>query len=345
MGKQICADDELFSEAPSGTGVSESVDLALFGEDADGAEVDVPIDIAGSNATMEAGADPGLDVDFAGSSAADDVDDLDLDLGADFSPDADSEVDLSLSPDSPTMESPTMDGPIPKSLATATRTIKSIEDAMPESPGADSGDAGGVGLDDLGVNVDDAAGDDQTAGTGAVVDDDAETMIATDAVASGLTIGDEDATMLSSDAELSAMEAPFKPKEVDATADWPVLDEAALSDIGVEDLAAALGPGDETVEDFQGAGGATVEQPQPDHGASAVELEELSETDTMKAPGLDDLPEEPTMTEVGTKLDLARAYIDMGDPDGARSILKEVLEEGDDSQQQEARQLLDELKD
>ncbi len=54
-------------------------------------------------------------------------------------------------------------------------------------------------------------------------------------------------------------------------------------------------------------------------------------------------PEDPTMTEVGTKLDLARAYVDMGDPDGARSILNEVLEEGDPAQCQEARQLLDGL--
>jgi pilus assembly protein FimV len=54
-------------------------------------------------------------------------------------------------------------------------------------------------------------------------------------------------------------------------------------------------------------------------------------------------PDGPTMTEVGTKLDLARAYIDMGDPDGARSILNEVLEEGDPGQRQEARKLLTEL--
>jgi pilus assembly protein FimV len=52
-----------------------------------------------------------------------------------------------------------------------------------------------------------------------------------------------------------------------------------------------------------------------------------------------------TMTEVGTKLDLARAYIDMGDPDGARSILNEVLEEAADSQRQEAQKLLDDLGD
>jgi len=43
---------------------------------------------------------------------------------------------------------------------------------------------------------------------------------------------------------------------------------------------------------------------------------------------------------VGTKLDLARAYIDMGDQRGARSILDEVVKEGDDSHRQEAEQLM-----
>ncbi|MGH8232495.1 MAG: FimV/HubP family polar landmark protein, partial [Steroidobacteraceae bacterium] len=50
-----------------------------------------------------------------------------------------------------------------------------------------------------------------------------------------------------------------------------------------------------------------------------------------------------TMSEVGTKLDLARAYMDMGDPEGARSILAEVLSEGSVSQKQEARRLMDTL--
>lgn len=42
---------------------------------------------------------------------------------------------------------------------------------------------------------------------------------------------------------------------------------------------------------------------------------------------------------VGTKLDLARAYIDMGDHDSARDILKEVLAEGNPQQKQEAQAL------
>jgi pilus assembly protein FimV len=50
-----------------------------------------------------------------------------------------------------------------------------------------------------------------------------------------------------------------------------------------------------------------------------------------------------TMSEVGTKLDLARAYMDMGDPEGARNILEEVLSEGSAAQKQEAQRLMESL--
>ena len=43
---------------------------------------------------------------------------------------------------------------------------------------------------------------------------------------------------------------------------------------------------------------------------------------------------------VDTKLDLARAYLDMGDPVGARAMLEEVLEEGTQTQKDEAKRLL-----
>ena len=45
--------------------------------------------------------------------------------------------------------------------------------------------------------------------------------------------------------------------------------------------------------------------------------------------------------EIATKLDLARAYLDMGDHEGARSILKEVALAGNDGQKQEAQDLLE----
>ena len=75
------------------------------------------------------------------------------------------------------------------------------------------------------------------------------------------------------------------------------------------------------------------------------------EAPTLESPTIDatgvlkqvDFPldeESATMSEVGTKLDLARAYIDMGDPEGARSILDEVLKEGSAVQKQEAERLM-----
>ena len=94
---------------------------------------------------------------------------------------------------------------------------------------------------------------------------------------------------------------------------------------------------DEDLGDLTGAfgiveGGDTVDQPRDD------------ETIDQPGPGPSNADDDArTMTEVGTKLDLARAYVDMGDPDGARSILEEVLNEGDDSQKQQAQQLLDAL--
>ncbi|KPQ30176.1 MAG: pilus assembly protein FimV [Marinobacter excellens HL-55] len=47
--------------------------------------------------------------------------------------------------------------------------------------------------------------------------------------------------------------------------------------------------------------------------------------------------------EAATKLDLARAYIEMGDSDGARDILEEVALEGDEEQMAEAKELLKNL--
>jgi pilus assembly protein FimV len=47
--------------------------------------------------------------------------------------------------------------------------------------------------------------------------------------------------------------------------------------------------------------------------------------------------------DVQTKFDLAKAYQEMGDKDGAREILAEVIKEGDPQQQTEANELLSKL--
>nr|VFK12570.1 MAG: FimV N-terminal domain-containing protein [Candidatus Kentron sp. LPFa]VFK29099.1 MAG: FimV N-terminal domain-containing protein [Candidatus Kentron sp. LPFa] len=50
-----------------------------------------------------------------------------------------------------------------------------------------------------------------------------------------------------------------------------------------------------------------------------------------------------TIDEIQTKLDLAQAYIDMGDAEGARNILTQVLEKGSKIHKNTARELLEKL--
>ncbi|HEY0666298.1 MAG TPA: FimV/HubP family polar landmark protein [Gallionella sp.] len=53
--------------------------------------------------------------------------------------------------------------------------------------------------------------------------------------------------------------------------------------------------------------------------------------------------EDGQFQDVATKLDLAKAYQEMGDASGAREILDEVMREGNDEQRQAAQALLDQL--
>jgi pilus assembly protein FimV len=52
---------------------------------------------------------------------------------------------------------------------------------------------------------------------------------------------------------------------------------------------------------------------------------------------------DPKWQEVATKLDLAKAYEEMGDKDGARELLNEVMKDGDAAQKGQAQQLLAKL--
>jgi pilus assembly protein FimV len=169
--------------------------------------------------------------------------------------------------------------------------------------------------------------------------------------------GDQDGAQISSDAEtmLASLDdddfeyASTEALPSDAFSGGTGLHEATDTSVGVagtdvdldlDDLTAALKSSE--VGDPAGdlADDVTAEQPIPIMGEETSEFETLALAPDQMS---DDLHEARTMTEVGTKLDLARAYVDMGDPQGARSILEEVLGEGDESQRQQARHLLDTL--
>ncbi|MCE0758006.1 hypothetical protein LWH94_02200 [Marinobacter sp. G11] len=146
-----------------------------------------------------------------------------------------------------------------------------------------------------------------------------------------------------SDEDLALME------EFSEDSESPEVDE----ELGLEDALQEL----ETEEDP--LGDLPVVEPEPeaeasDTGAEVPEMPEEGASDEAVTPatGLDidesDLEDDDFdflagTDEAATKLDLARAYIEMGDSDGARDILEEVALEGNDDQKAEAQELLKNL--
>jgi len=88
----------------------------------------------------------------------------------------------------------------------------------------------------------------------------------------------------------------------------------------------------EDTREHEAPGFAPAEEPSHDAGAPVDEDEDV--TREHPVPAFSDDP-------VDTKLDLARAYLDMGDPAGARAMLEEVLSEGSQPQKDEAKRLLE----
>ena len=152
-------------------------------------------------------------------------------------------------------------------------------------------------------------------------DDDADTMLG--------PLADDESTALTPDIDFDDIGGTSAlPKDaftgnalLDDTGEMPSAAGSTDLDLDLDDLTAAL--------DVSQVG-------------DAVDQVGGDETAEMPA-GQGDADNARTMTEVGTKLDLARAYVDMGDPGGARSILEEVMDEGDESQRQQAQQILESI--
>jgi len=92
--------------------------------------------------------------------------------------------------------------------------------------------------------------------------------------------------------------------------------------------------------------GAGAPAPQLTRPAAAIELDKLDLAfDPQRSTFEDPTPSvlDGQWHDAATKLDLAKAYQEMGDVEGAREILQEVLHEGDDQQKSEAQGLLSKL--
>ncbi|MEZ5597182.1 MAG: FimV/HubP family polar landmark protein [Pseudomonadales bacterium] len=114
-------------------------------------------------------------------------------------------------------------------------------------------------------------------------------------------------------------------------------DEDGLGEL--DDLLASLDDLDESPADDVGA--------EPVRSAEILTFNRLQDDDELTLDGEDDLDDGfdfgDAENAAETKLDLAQAYIEMGDAEGAQDILTEVMSEGNPQQRQLARSLLDSL--
>jgi len=237
--------------------------------------------------------------------------------------------------------------------------------------------AGSTGIRKVDFDFSDVAGDEEDAGHS-----ETETLAATDLAQPEAVIGDEDATMLATalpdaseffDTETASAKAIDDASAIDLDL-GDLIDEAESVEFGdtVEQRgfadAEATGTDDSGLDENAEATGIF------DSPAATGIFESPESTGVLERPedtavldldigeefsGVDDDPtatevlpsdeflqpagDAVTMSEIGTKLDLARAYMDMGDPDGARSILEEVLDEGDEGQRADAERLIKSL--
>ena len=86
----------------------------------------------------------------------------------------------------------------------------------------------------------------------------------------------------------------------------------------------------------------TVQMPKLDIEADDEEDDD-DEEHTVFVPRSSDASEQSQEDEVATKLDLAKAYVELGDSDSARGILEEIITDGNPQQQQQAQELLKQI--
>ena len=268
-----------------------------------------------------------LEIDLEGedeaSAGVSDIDDLDLELDATLeeTPDAD-------------------DGAVGEAAQSA------------DSEASDEADVDSLDesfLDELDAELDKVAGEDEELGG-----DEMEESTLDDLE---LDVSDEDLALMEEFSD-SADSANHQDDETPALDDALNLDDT-LAEGDVLGDAETASPeaevaGSEELEDLGALDGSS-EPETPDAENDDVELPVASDTvgedvtsgtadiDESELGDDDDFDFLAGTDEAATKLDLARAYIEMGDSDGARDILEEVALEGNEDQKVEAQDLLKNL--
>ncbi len=149
---------------------------------------------------------------------------------------------------------------------------------------------------------------------------------------------------VSEEAEMNDIELEEVAMEETSSDDTVLMPENVTDEMGGIDLSGELEDTVLTDESDLDTGEFSIDEESLEDKTVLVDKDTSDDTDNVAADGSDfDISElSEDIDEIGTKLELAKAYIEMGDNEGARSILEEVKSEGNDEQQQKAEVLLQE---
>ncbi|MBE9568507.1 MAG: hypothetical protein IMF14_07400, partial [Proteobacteria bacterium] len=276
----------------------------------------------------------GLDVDSMAPKAPE----MDFDLGLDSS---ENNEEAALNLDDDELELPEMDIAEERAEETADVTaddqggaaapVDELEfdlsdtGAMQAVPGVEDDFSLDIDATELDIDIQDETEEPVVAESDVVTD--------VDDIDFGLNEAEDNTTAESDDEEISLdlseevaaldLDEAYETETDEAEAPEEIPDEISL-DLTDEDVI-------ETVDDSEG-------QKDADAVADIADVAAVStDDDDFDLSSLDDVD------EISTKLDLARAYLDMGDHEGTREILEEVLTDGNDEQKQEANELMAKL--
>jgi pilus assembly protein FimV len=360
MGKQLAPEDPLFSGGGTMSGATAGgVDLDL-----EGGQSRVDFDLLGEPVPGEHGSDVDLDI----GSALGDVDAthdsetnatdrnvalLDRSFGNNNSTGTTRQMTARIPRESdddmlpefgPDAEGPTVEQPAITSADNPTIRQK-VAMALRQAPGADQ--TAELAIDDLGLDL---GGLDTVDQPGLGASSDAPTLVAGMDDRSRKIMEEAQRRASAEDASLSTGAWQIDESELDAAlgdrggnGHDPDGDEpdgsvtSRLSALTGRDVDFDLG--EAHAEHATNGSGLDLDLGTATMPDAAFTATQKLSSDDLALPDLEPV----TMSEVGTKLDLARAYMDMGDPDGAKNILEEVLHEGSMTQKQEAQRLMESL--
>lgn len=325
------AEDDLLDVSvsrSSGSDAADELDISFgdtSGDDSSLLDDSGSLDISESS---DAGNADELDISFGETSSDTEEDILDVSI-ADRSDDAGEadELDISFGDDSMSLDEDVAANKKSEDLLDVTSAIEFESEGDDDLMDVTSATSAGVDVDDL-MSLDT---DEKNVDENSTEDEFSVEMDSSDEI--DLDLGESDGEADSFDFDISGDDAES------ADLEFEIADEA--NDIEIEFDA---GADEEDVGKKDGDMDTTVQIATAKRDALEIEIDEDDDDDkTFLVPKSSNVNEQTEDEEIASQLDLAKAYIELGDTENAKTILDEIIAQGSEVYRKEAEELIGQI--